>query len=238
MSIFITGTGTDVGKTVITAGLAGALQDRGLQVGVFKPLQSGAVEINNQLTSPDLDFVKLISPDSIIKYSYLLRTPVCPTIAAENEGIKIDKRKLLSDYNELVAKCDIVLVEGAGGLLSPFFDNYLVRDIIRFLSIPVLIVARPDLGTINHTLLTIEAAKLHNIKILGIIISRYPEDTEDIAITTAPNLIHKFSKEVIVGAFPEINLSSNDVDIAELVKSKFTENVDVNHIIEFTGIHI
>jgi dethiobiotin synthetase len=228
MNIFITGTDTNVGKTIVTAGLAASLKSRGASVAVLKPIQTGSVQKNNKLVSPDLEFVKSVNHEIITHASYNFKTPAAPSLAASLEDVDIDIEKIVEDYKELGKKCDFVLVEGAGGILAPIKDSFLMRDLIKILDLPLLIVARPDLGTINHTLLTIEAAKSHYIDIKGIIFSGYPEKTQDLAVKTAPGLIQKISGEKITGILPKIeNLSENPV----VLKDIFLKNINLDFIL-------
>jgi len=217
MNIFITGTDTDVGKTVITAGIADTIQNLGFSAGVLKALQSGAEMLSDRLVSPDLEFVKSVNSEVYTKYSYILKEPVAPSLAAEIEEIDINPEKIKQDFIEMAKTLDVVIVEGAGGFLAPACKNFSMRDMAKLLDLPIVIVARPDLGTINHTLLTIEAAKNKNIDILGIIISGYPKDTNDIAIKNAPRMIEELSGEKIIGIIPKINkLSENPSEIRGL----------------------
>ena len=193
MDIFVTGTDTDVGKTVITAGLAAVMQSLGYEISVYKPFQSGAIEGNKQLISPDLSFVKQIDDNIKTKYSYIMKAPTTPSVAAELEGIVIDKKKVLKDFGELKQTSDIVITEGAGGLMVPVNNELLMSDIVKMLNLPVVIVARATLGTINHTLMTVKMAQSMGMNVLGVIINRYPLNTKDEAIKTAPSLIRKFS---------------------------------------------
>jgi len=228
MNIFITGTDTDVGKTVVTAGLASAVRSLGYSVGVFKPVQTGSFKKNNKLISPDLEFVKSVD-DSILTYAlYNFKEPAAPSLAADLEGINIDIDKIVEDYKELGKKCDFVIVEGAGGLLTPIKDSFSMRDLIKILDLSLIIVARPDLGTINHTLLTIEAAKNKNIKIAGIIISNYPSETENAAIRNAPAMIKELSGEKILGILPKIeDLNNNPV----VLKDLFLKHINIDFIL-------
>jgi dethiobiotin synthetase len=214
MNIFVTGTDTDVGKTVITAGLAAAMRNYNKTVGVFKPVQTGASCI-----SSDCEFVKSVDAEIITKVSYNFKEPVAPSLAAELDKEEIDLEKIKKDYEALKNQCDFVIVEGAGGLLVPIKNNFLMRDLAKMLNLPLVIVARPDLGTINHTLLTVEAAK--DLDILGIIISGYPEGTEDLAIKNAPSIIEKLSGEKILGILPRIeNLDKNPSVLKEIFPQK------------------
>lgn len=223
MNIFITGTDTDVGKTVVTAGMAAAVKSMGYSVGVFKPFQTGL-----QSGSPDIEFVKSVNCEILTKVSYNFKEPVAPSLAAILEEIEIDIDKIIQDYKELEKKCDFVIVEGAGGILAPIKDKLLVRDLIKILDLPLIIVARPNLGTINHTLLTIEAAKSQNIKTVGIIISNYPSNTEDIAIKHAPDMIKNISGEKILGILPKIgNLHNNPT----VLKDIFLKHINLDSIL-------
>lgn len=230
MNIFITGTDTDVGKTVVTAGIAAVLQNSGYSVGVYKPAQSGCLSENGKLILPDPHFVESINSNIVTKTTYNLIHPTAPAIAAQIEGVKIEPKNFLDDYKELSKECDIVLVEGAGGLLVPVYENFLMRDLIKLLDLPLIIVARPDLGTINHTLLTIEAAKNRNIEVLGVIISNYPEDTEDVAITTAPKLIQELSGEKILGILPKIQAPDQITKHPETLTDKVIEHINLKEI--------
>ena len=204
MQIFVTGTDTDVGKTVVTAGLAAVMQSLGYKSGVYKPFQSGAEVKNGFLVSPDLAYVKQFDFYIETLCSYLLKAPTSPYIAAELDGVEIDMDTVKQEYNSIKENCDILLVEGAGGLMVPVAKEVLMLDVAKMFDIPLLIVARPDLGTINHTLLTINAAKQAGIDVAGVIINRYPRGTRDIAIKTAPKLIEEYSDTNILGIIPDI----------------------------------
>lgn len=218
MNLFVTGTDTGVGKTFITAGLAAALLAEGAKVGVYKPVQTGAKKgFNKQLISEDIEFVKKIAPNVLTKVSYILEIPAAPMVAADIEDIIIDKHIIKKDYEELSKTCDIVIVEGAGGLMVPFSKDLMTADIAKMLNLPILIVARPDLGTINHTLLTTEYAKKKGLKITGIAVNNYPEGTKDVAIKTAPQIIQKFSEVAYVATVPK-NQNPFGAGIAELVE--------------------
>lgn len=205
MNIFVTATDTDVGKTVVTAGLAAIMQSLGYKVGVLKPLQSGALSQGNFLISPDLAFVKKVDPYVTTHASYILKAPTAPYIAAELEDTVIDVDLIVKDYSLMNQKCDTVIVEGSGGLLVPVAPNLLMTEIPKRLNLPVVIVARPDLGTINHTLLTINQALTSGLKVAGVIINRYPEGTDDVAIKTAPRLIEEYSDAKILGIIKDFD---------------------------------
>ncbi len=232
MQLFVTGTDTDVGKTVVTAGLAAVMQSLGYKSGVYKPFQSGAEEKNGFLISPDLSYVKKLDFYIETLCTYLLKAPTAPYIAAELENVNINLSAVAREYQSLKQTCDVVLVEGAGGLLVPVTKDALMIDAAKMLDLPLLIVARPNLGTINHTLLTINQAKIAGLDIAGVVINRYPQDTDDIAIKTAPRLIEEYTDVNILGIVPDIgdldstkpgtiiNVFINSVDIEKIFRIK------------------
>lgn len=170
-SLFITGTDTDVGKTVICACLARYLSREGINVGIQKWVSTG-----NKNTSDDIDYClsmlgrkkEELDPPSLL-HPYTFDFPASPHLAAELEGRKINIDKIVESYHTLVRKHDFLIVEGVGGVLVPLSRDRLLIDLVAELAIPVLIVTHSGLGTINHTLLTIEALRKRNIDILGMV---------------------------------------------------------------------
>jgi dethiobiotin synthetase len=231
MNIFITGTDTNIGKTVVTAGIAALMQSLGYTVGVYKPVQTGATVEGGVLRSPDIDFVKSIDKNIKTFVGYCLEEPAAPYLAASLEKIKINKNKFKNDYELMSKRCDILLMEGAGGILVPITHDFTMRDLAKFLNLPVIIVAGPYLGTINHTLLTIEAVKKVNLELIGVIISGYPENTHDISLKTAPDIISKFSHVEILGILPEIKeIKLNYHDKSEALIDAVLNNLDLEKI--------
>ena len=173
-TIFITGTDTDVGKTVITACLAAALLRKGKKVAVYKPVQCGNL-LKGKIKSPDLEIVRKMSgiSENCLFNDYSFKFASSPHLAAELENKKVDVNSIKKHYKEISKKFDYVLIEGAGGLLVPLTRDYNVLDLINDLSVPVLVVARAGLGTINHTSLTINALKSKNVEIRGIILNYF-----------------------------------------------------------------
>lgn len=184
---FITGTDTDVGKSVITLALALAFEKAGYKVGVFKPLQSGAYYENGTLKAPDLELMRKFSSSAVCRYSYLLEGECSPALAAKLAGVSVSMEKILQDFADMQKQCDIILAEGAGGLLCPveFTEKRTMADVAKALNLPCFIVARPDLGTINHCLMTDRTAKEYGLTVKAIILNKFPEQTADIAVRNA-----------------------------------------------------
>ncbi len=202
--IFVTGTDTGVGKTIVAAAIALYLRKRGIRVAVLKPVTSGAVLIDGRLVSEDVELLRWASacnaPDKDIA-PYLLREPVAPSESAAREGVVIQSSPIREAFERLSASHDFVIVEGVGGLLVPLAPDLLVADLVEELALPLLIVARPNLGTVNHTLMTCECARARNIEVMGVVINGQPE-YPDIAEEYAARLISEFASVSIPAVLP------------------------------------
>jgi len=205
--IFITGTDTGVGKTIAAAALARLLHNRGVNVGVMKPVTSGCSEENGSLVSQDAELLawgaglEAVDDDNA---PYLLREPIAPSEAAGREGVVIEFQRIGEAFKRLASRHDFIIVEGAGGLMAPLAGNLLIADLINYLSLPILVVASPALGAINHTLLTCFAARQLDISLCGVVINDYPE-FPDCAEESAPHLISALAGTPLLGIFPHIS---------------------------------
>jgi dethiobiotin synthetase len=171
--LFVTGTDTDVGKTYISSIILRELIDAGHWVGVSKPACSGAVIEAGDTRWPDLDQLAeaagLSDIDLVCQQKF--KAPLAPPVAARLEGQQPNLSAMQENLLAWKSRADMVVVEGVGGLLCPLTDQDSIADFAAWVDFPLLIVARLGLGTINHTLLTIEAAKLRNLTIAGIILN-------------------------------------------------------------------
>ena len=199
--LFVTGTDTEVGKTVITAGLALALRRRGFSVGVAKPVQSG-----HAADDPTGDAMRLRvlagldeGPDEITAYAF--RAPLAPLVAARIEGRKVEPAAVVRHVRALGVRHDVLLVEGAGGLMVPLADGWTVADLARALALPLLVVARPGLGTVNHTVLTLTAARAFGLDPVGVVLNGHRPDTDPSAETNA-ELIESLAGISVLGRTP------------------------------------
>ncbi|MEW6614362.1 MAG: dethiobiotin synthase [Thermodesulfobacteriota bacterium] len=203
--IFITGTDTEVGKTVVAAGLAGAIKAKGIDVGVMKPVATGAIRTPDGLISTDVQFLlksiechdelNLVNPITI-------ELPLAPLVASRLEGCEIELDKIRNAYFKLSQRHDFIVVEGIGGILVPIKEDYFVSDMIKELDLPCIIVARPGLGTINHALLTLREAQQKGIEVRGFIINGMDEQKAGIAERTNPEVIKGLSHIPMLGVLP------------------------------------
>ncbi len=203
--LFVTGTDTEVGKTVIAGGIARVLKDKGQRVGVFKPVASGCRSDRGGLVSPDAEFLAHCANssetlDQICPVRF--REPLAPEVAVQRGAEPIELEIIRTYYNRLAAGKEVMIVEGIGGLLVPLSQELLVADLAGQMDLPLLIVAKPALGTINHTLLTIEAARARGLRVAGIVINSYVADTASVAEETNPAAIERASGVKVLAIVP------------------------------------
>jgi dethiobiotin synthetase len=202
--LFITGTDTGVGKTQVTAMLAVALQARGFQVGVMKPAETGCPVQQGNLRPQDSLFLRQIShcraPEELVT-PYAFREPLAPAVAAQHEGQEIDIAHLVHCYELLANEHDIVLVEGAGGLLVPLTRQESFLDLAARLDLPVLVVARNILGTINHTALTVIVAS-QRCRVVGIVLNTVSPKREDESQDSNREAIQIWGRAPLLGVLP------------------------------------
>ena len=190
---FISGTGTDVGKTIISAVLV-----KKLGADYFKPIQCG----KNILCETDSDLVKKLCPKvKIYSESYLFKSPVSPNIASQIEKKKVELKEILKIKKEKID--NKIIIEGAGGLQVPINEEYLMSDVAKKFNLPLILVAKTSLGTINHTLMSIQIIKEKKINFFGIVFV-------GTNIEKTINTIRLFSEKIlkkkikIIGIIPKV----------------------------------
>ncbi len=177
--VFVTGTGTEVGKTVVAAAIAQTLAREGRRVGVFKPAVTGL----DEGVEPDHELLRRAagssqSDEEIAPYRY--GPPASPHLAAALAGETIDPERLRGAAVAAADGAGAIVCEGVGGLLVPLAPDYLVRDLAADLGYPLVVVAAPGLGTINHTLLTVEASRAGGLKVAAIVLNPWPAKPSEI----------------------------------------------------------
>ena len=207
--IFITGTDTGVGKTVVTAALASLFSEQGLAVGVMKPIQTGCLLRRGKRIPIDaLYLLKAVNKDPELQGEmdrvcpYRFRDPVTPLLAAEREGVGISLNRILTAYRYLSARHRIMLVEGIGGLLAPITSKTATIHLALRMRLPLLVVASTRLGTINHTLLTLQSAKQAGATVLGVVLNNPNPSGSPLAVKTNSELLSRLSGVPILGTLP------------------------------------
>ena len=203
-SLFVAGTGTEVGKSVVAAVLARTAAASGARVAVYKPAVSGLEdggESDHALLRRASGSAQ--SDDQIAPYRF--GPPLSPHLAAELAGVAIDPARLLDSARAAAARADLLICEGVGGLLVPLTPTWLVRDFAAELGLPLVVVAPPALGTINHTLLTLEAARSTGLEVRAVVLSRWPAEPGELELSNRATIAERGGVEVEV--LPEIELA-------------------------------
>jgi dethiobiotin synthetase len=205
--VFVTGTGTEVGKTMVAAAIArtGVAADE--RVAVFKPAVSGLDEPGE----PDHVLLRRAagsgqSDDEIAPHRF--RPPVSPHLAAQIAGVEINPAALVAGAEKAGREADLVICEGVGGFLVPLTRKYLVRDFARELGLPVVIAAAPGLGTINHTLLTLEAVRAAGLEAAAVVLTPWPKNPSALEESNRETIASLGGVEVVL--LPELDVSDPD----------------------------
>jgi dethiobiotin synthetase len=221
--IFVTGTDTGVGKTIIAGLLAGAFNRHG-RVITQKWVQTGC--IGNSTDIEEHHSLSGITPDNEISAAvnpYCFTMAASPHLAAESEGSLIDTERIKSAYHELANIFDYVFAEGAGGAMVPLTRDKLLIDIVADLSLTALIVVDNKIGCVNHTLLTIEALRSRNIPIAGLIFNQTQQDIQNTRVfEDNPRIINHISNVPVLGAMPYLkDINSGKVLIDQIARNLY-----------------
>lgn len=204
--LLVTGTDTGVGKTVIAGAIANWFHRRGARVGVCKLAATGCIKRREGLVSEDAEYLAACADtrfplDLVCPQCYA--EPLAPAVAAERAGRPLDWSAIQRSLTIMSGGSDVMIVEGIGGIMVPMDRQSTVLDIAVWLKLPVVIVAQPGLGTINHTLLTINTLRGGGVKVAGVVINRYPAENPDVAEETNPRAIEKWGKAPVLCVAPD-----------------------------------
>jgi dethiobiotin synthetase len=226
--VFVTGTGTEIGKTVVAAVLARSIADHGASVAVFKPALTGmdefpdydeaaalaAVAAGSEVSIENLPDHAILraaarssqTDDEIAPYRF--NPPMSPHLAAGLAGVEIDPDRVMRAARAAADGVDAIVCEGAGGLLVPLSPSWTMRSCAVELGYPLVVVAPPGLGTINHTLLTIESARSVGLKVAAVVLNPWPEDPTPIEADNRETIESLAGVEVLT--LPKLDLSRPD----------------------------
>ena len=198
--LFITGTDTGVGKTHVTCGLARALVAQGGRVGVMKPVETGVASGVGPDTAALIQAAASTDPvDAVCPYTFKL--PASPLVAGRAEGRVVGLERLAEAYAALSVNRDAMLVEGAGGWAVPLAEGLDASGLARMVALPVLIVARRGLGTVNHTRLTVDAVRGAGLTVAGVVLNG-PEAPDDPTVTSNGSLISELCACLVFDGLP------------------------------------
>jgi dethiobiotin synthetase len=204
-AFLVTGTDTGVGKTLVSGGLAAALARRGIDVGVMKPFATGARRKRGKLVSEDAEFLREAAgvSDPLDQINPVcLEPPLAPFMAARVVRKPIDLRTVGSAYRILRGAHSTLIVEGVGGLLVPLLTGFTVAHLARRWKLPLLIVTRPTLGTLNHTALSVLAARSFGLRILGLVVNQGSPAPRGLAERLNPAALEAETRVPILAQIP------------------------------------
>jgi len=193
---FVTGTDTEVGKTYVTVALAGRARQLGKRVFAWKPIESGCVSEGGRLVGTDQEMISSSWQEGELRGLYRFHRPTAPLMAARGEG-PIDPNRIVEVFHQGTLNADVVLVEGAGGWRVPITEDLDMGGLAKILGLPVIVVARGSLGTINHTLLTVEAVARDQQVVAAVVLSRRPLDEPGFVEENASEIRRRFSGPVL-----------------------------------------
>ena len=205
---FISGTDTGVGKTVVTACLLALFRKRGVDTGIMKPVETGVDPECSSEANSDAKFLLAVSGHQDLLEEVCpirLQPSAAPLQAAriENRDLEIDR--ILENFHTLQNRHDQMLVEGIGGLMVPLQTDYLVRDLVRDMGLPLIVVSRVRLGTLNHTLLTLNAAREAGVEVAGVVLNRMDNRELNTVEREQAELIRELSGVRVLGECPFID---------------------------------
>jgi len=203
--LFIAGTDTGVGKTLVAGGIAHILSRQGLKVGVFKPVASGCRRQREGLVSSDAEFLACCGNcqfELSVINPVTFATPAAPVVCEEMEGRRVDYEAIATAYRYICNNCDFVIVEGIGGAMVPITEHDTILDLAAAFALPAVVVARATLGTINHSLMTIACIRAAGLRVAGVVINGYDAAQADIAEETAGRVISGFGQTNLLSIVP------------------------------------
>jgi dethiobiotin synthetase len=231
--IFIIGTDTGVGKTLVGGGLAALLREKGVNVGVMKPVESGCRRISGRLLAADALFLREMSgcrDDISLVNPYAFEHPLSPAQAAELENVEVRLDVIREAYRTLAGHHDIILVEGAGGLMTPLNSKYFMADLpLELGGMPVLVVSRNSLGTINHTLLTVGQAESGGLDVIGVVLNRTLRKVE-LASEHNEDALRRRMRVPFLGAIPYLPRRGK-----EAIVKAVRDNMNIEPLVWYAG---
>jgi dethiobiotin synthetase len=198
---FVTGTDTGVGKTTVTQALSRCVRTLGKKVFAFKPIETGCELVGDRRVGMDMDALWKAAGSwqtGELRGVYQFLSPVAPRVAAREESVEIDLGRIERVYREGVAQSDVSLVEGAGGWRVPVTATTDTSHLARLTGLPVLVVCRATLGTINHSLLTIEAVQRDGCRVAALVLSRRPEESIEFARSNRDQILERWKGTVLI----------------------------------------
>ena len=225
-SLFITGTDTDVGKTYVAAGLAVTLRKMGIDVGVMKPFAAGTAQ-KTGFKSEDVEILvnaAQVNDPEILLNPQFFPIAASPYTALKNLKIKPNIKLILNRFKKLSKLHSMILVEGMGGIMTPILQDYFVTNLIKDMKLPIIIVTRTKVGTVNHTIMTCKMCEKYKIPVKGIVINNF--DTDGYPVKELKRDLENLTNMPVLGSIPFID----DMSDTSLYRV-FKKNIDFKYLL-------
>lgn len=224
-TLFISGIDTDVGKTVACGALAKTLLDEGLHVFTQKWVETGVAESENRISADLAEHQRIANKKfNTAEYSlhvpYLFKFPASPHLSADMENARVDCDYLVKQTRELESKCQHLLIEGAGGLCVPLNEETLTVDLVKELEIPIVLVTSGKLGSINHTLLSLDYCQQHDLDVRALIYNHFPSNSPEIVNDSKQVLQRYLNQNFPKGDFIELEVEASDLVLDDEVLTR------------------
>ena len=226
LNLYITSPTKKEGKSFITAGIAATMQSLGYRTAVYKPYQTGGIDIHGFMQSPDLTYVKTLDPYIDTHFSYLYKGKGDVLSVSEAENNEIDLDFVFKDAKKFAMTSDCIILDGEGGILSPIAPSAQNIDLINKLQVPILFVVTPNENSINNILLSIYAAQENGAVVNGVIINNIEEGSDNKQLTTLVRVIEEYSDMKVLGMVPNMG---KDVQPEDLITG-ILNGVDIESV--------
>jgi len=226
LNVFISGLERQSGKTLVAAGLAATMQSLSYSTSVYKPVQTGAKIMNGFKSSPDLAYIKHVDANINVVSTYMLSSTHSPFVGAYEDQVSINVDTIYNEFRALSNTTDCNIIEGCNSISSPIQENITELDIVRGLRVPLILTVNPSITPIDRVISGINFIVSNKINFLGIIITQYDENSENLEEKYFPQILKQFSNVNVLGILP------NYGDIAKLAPESLISDILNNVKIE------
>ena len=233
LNVFISGLEKQSGKTLVVAGIAGAMQSLSFPTCVYKPIQTGAVLLNGVKSSPDMSFIKRIDPTLAVNATYILSGEESPFVSSYKDNLKIDAETIFSEFKILSKGMDCAIIEGGNSISSPVAQNMTELDLVKMLNVPLVLVINPKKSPIHSVISALKYISSEGVNLKGIILNQYNSESENLEEKYFSQIINEFSNIKVLGAIPDYG------DISHITPETLISNtINNTNIEEIFGLKI
>lgn len=228
LNVFISGLERQSGKTIVTAGLAATMQSLSYSTSVYKPIQTGATELNGFKSSPDLALIKRVDSNITTSSTYLIKSTSSPFVGAYEDGLKVDINTIFTEAQGYAKLHDCNIVEGSNSLATPVAEHLTEVDIIKTLNLPLILIVNPKKTSIDNVIMGLTLVQASRVKFLGIILTQYDENSEDLEEKYFPQILKEYANINILGILPDYGNIANltpDTLIADILNKVKIEEI-------------